>query len=171
MKFKTRIIKGKDETNNYPDNLYVSIEHSFFNELMQLICLKFPVPEKKYKVKNIYNFSKGKNNRIVIHITNEKSNPTRGMNKDWVLSGIFHTSDMININTNQLVLNENSQLTILVYNDDRAINSSNISNHISESDFEKIESRPRTKYFLERKMILLPEPDEKEGGGVIVEGP
>lgn len=171
MKFKTRKIKGKDETNNYPDNLFISIEHSFFNELMQLICVKFPVPEKKYEVKNIYNFSSGKKNRIVIHISNKKNNPTRGMNKDFVLSGIFHTSDMINISTNQLVLNEDSELTILVYNDNREINSSNISNYITDSDFEKIELRPRTKYFLERKMVELPEPNEKEGGGVIVEGP
>ena len=167
MKFKVRKLRGKDEIESYSDNLNINDQYSFFNEQMKLICVKFPVPKKGYKVKSIFNVGK---HRIIIHISNGRQNPTAGRNKDWIMSGIFSISDIINVNTNPLILKEDDELTVLVYNDDRSFDENNILDNIDEVDFNRIESRPRTKFFIEKKFLPLPLPDEKEGG-VIVEGP
>lgn len=161
INFKTRGIKPKDEIISYQKFLKIQSQHSFFNDLGQFICVKFPVTDNKYTVKNIFDFSTKNKNRIAIHFSNGKTNTNQGRpsDKDFMISGYFTVSDTISVGNNTILLDENKELTVLVFNENSEITRENISNFISNNDFENIE-KGNTSFL----------PNEK-GGGVIVQGP
>ena len=164
--FKVRNIKKKDEKHKYPDNLHIIKEHSFFNVDAEIFCLKFPVPNVNYKVKNIYNFSSNNRLRIVIHINDGTAANAQNGKKDYIMSCIFGADDLIDIYNSRIKLKENLSLSVIVYNDDRPFSPK----YITGDDFENLEAYYESNN--EIKKIFSPSetllPDEKEGGVIIV---
>jgi hypothetical protein len=161
-KFKTIPVTARDRINEYNDNLHIIDAFSFFISENQLICVKFPVPKKKYEVKNIYNLSNATKNRIVIHITDNTNDSVKGKPKDFMVSGIFDVSDIINTGSFNLSLNDTTSLTVMVFNDNSQITNTTILDLNIEDYFSKLENNPT------KKFDALP---NEAGGGVIVKGP
>lgn len=155
-KFKCVKIRKKDAIKKYSKNLDVIDEHSFFNLENQIFCIKFPVPTDIYEVINMYNFSTTLKNRIVIHISDKTDISIGSRKKEFMLTGIFNLEEIIELGNTDLSLNENSSLTVLVYNDNLEFDA----RKICESDFTN----------LENKSLDLFLPNDK-GGGVIIVGP
>lgn len=157
-KLKPIKVRKKDKIKKYLKNLDVINEHSFFNVDNELLCIKFPVPNENYEVKNIYNYSSALINRIVIHISDNTNDSVFRGKKEFMLTGIIKFSDIPKIGNNDFTLLENSSLTVLIYNSNLEFNA----NMITEKDFESLEVKPK----LEKAFL----PNDK-GGGVIVIGP
>lgn len=194
MNFKFRDIQQND-LSDYKKNFDIieePLKISYFNNDKRIIHIETALPNKKFKIRNVFNISNIFYAMVVIHVSDDKNLERRNDHREYIGELDIKYDKIINVIESEFTITNGEFLNVLIFNDKDEINIDNLFEKINEQLDDYFSENSIVNKFLfpemdideaeksisknKRLSILLKDIDDyleprEGGGGVIVNGP